>query len=149
LSGRYSAPWCWGEHQPSLRAPEVPQKSCEAGGGTFARSQGTKTCTPTSTASYTSDEFPNSQTGPFIPGQAYAFVLTGVSTVTDVISTTTTQTQKGNGDVTTVQSATVVSSTVNPVSCTLVIGSHTFVEDNDLCAQNGLFLQPTPLGPIV
>ena len=138
-----------GAATPALAAPpEVQQKSCEANGGTFTRDHGTKTCTTTTQDSYTSDPVVNTLTGPLIPGQGFAFVLTWVSTVTDVVSVTTTQTQKGNGAVTTTQSMTVLSSTVAPVSCTLEVLGATSTEDDDVCAQNGLFARPTPLGPI-
>jgi hypothetical protein len=121
--------------------PEIQQKSCEADGGTFERDHGVKSCTTTTQTTQV--------TGPVTsvvgsPGNS----LTGVSRRVDVVSVSTTQSQKGNGDVTTTQTSTVLSSTVTGLSCTQQIAFLTFSVDNSVCAQNGAFLPPTPLGPV-
>jgi hypothetical protein len=77
-------------------APELSKKTCEAQGGTFSSDKGTKTCT-TVLAPYTQDgpQLVNSVAwGPIITYTAYYhYVLT--------LQSTTTQSAKGSGDVTT------------------------------------------------
>jgi len=136
---------------PALAAPpEISQKNCDAAGGTFARDQGVKTCTTSTTDQFTTP--PTSLVAWFgskVGGEEY----TGVSTRTDVIQTTTQQSQKGNGDVTTTQSSSVISSTVTPMSCTLeqtILDITTVSHPSfDVCAAKHVYLTPTPLGPIV
>ena len=130
---------------PALAAPpEIQQKSCEADGGTFTRDQGTKSCTTTTETT--------TNTGPVPISAAYAIgTLNGVSSRSDQLSITTTQTQKGNGPVTTSRRVTVLSSTVTPVSCTWdypEAGIWGYPVDNSFCADNGAFLPPSPLGPM-
>ena len=96
-------------------APEISQKSCQAADGTFTRDQGTKTCTTTSVAPVTG--WPTESSilgGSFGTGIQY----TAVYSFTDQVQTTTIQSQKGNGPVTTTQSTTVLSTTTNEISCT-------------------------------
>ena len=102
---------------PALAAPpEIQQKSCEAGGGTFARDHGTKSCTTTSVEQFTSPPTPYI----VFLGDAYrtGAEYTAVFSRTYQVQTTTTDSQKGNGEVTTTQSTSVLSSTVNEINCT-------------------------------
>jgi hypothetical protein len=119
--------------------PEIQQRSCEASGGTFDRDHGVKSCTTTTQSTQL--------TGPFtsVIGSPGNF-LTGISVRTDVLEVATTQTQKGNGEVTTTQSVTVLSSTVTG-RCSQQIAFVNFEVDDSVCVQNGAFLAATPLGP--
>jgi hypothetical protein len=133
-------------------APEIQQKSCEANGGTFSRDQGTKSCTTTTVDQTTSTPSRSIvDVGSLnVIGERY----TGVGSVTSQIQTTTTQTQKGNGDVTTIVSMTVLSSSVNEISCTVdeyLFGSKISSSAAPFSACEGyyLFPHPLPLGPLV
>jgi hypothetical protein len=82
---------------PALAAPELTQRSCEDSGGTFSRTQGTKSCT-----TVTRTETPGQATvleGP-VHQEGFTFVhYVGVSEPVVVVETTTTRSQKGNGPI--------------------------------------------------
>lgn len=99
--------------------PEVQQKSCEADQGTFERDHGVKTCTTTSTHSFTSSVIPSSVSA--VDAYQTGIRYEGTYTLTYEVQTTTTESQKGNGPVTSTESSTVLSTTVNEISCTGVI----------------------------
>ncbi len=132
---------------PALAAPaEVSAKTCQ---GDFSRDHGVKTCTTTTTDQLTTP--PVTIVNDFYTAFGTDRYI-GVSRRTDVVETTTTESQKGNGDVTTTQSSSVLSSSVVPVSCTLqqtiafitTTGQAAFTD----CAAHHVFLEPSPLGPV-
>src|SRR5215218_5165658 len=125
---------------PPLVPPRAP-RSCEAGGGAFSRDHGVKSCTTTTQTQQTIPVVRSISTGA-------GSTLTAVGSRTDVLALTTTQTQKGNGEVTTDQSATVLSSSVTAISCTWEVFGIRMQYPNSYCEQNGLVCTPTPLGPV-
>lgn len=111
---------------PALAAkPVVNRADCEASGGTFAHAQGVKTCTTTTQDTTTT------------PGTRTAGILTATFTVVTVYAITTTQTQKGNGEVTTDTNATVLSQTVTAKTCRVDI-YNLYINPNE-CEQAGLY----------
>src|SRR5690349_18338920 len=78
-------------------APEVQQKSCEADNGLFTRDHGVKSCTTT----VVQQEFGDIQSQ--FMRSAGIFTVTYSGSVREFfdVTTTTTRTQKGNGEVTT------------------------------------------------
>lgn len=101
---------------PALAAPpEVSQKNCDAAGGSFDRDHGVKTCTTTSVDTVTSEGAgPKESMGP-VAGVTAEF--TGTVRETTTVQTTTTQTQKGNGDVTTASTGVLLSFSRQWLTC--------------------------------
>ena len=86
-------------------APEISQKNCDAAGGVFARDHGVKSCTTTSVGTMTTEHAgprESKRWGPWVGGLTVEY--TGTVRETDRVQTTTTNSQKGNGDVTTTTS---------------------------------------------
>jgi hypothetical protein len=123
--------------------PEVSQKSCEASGGTFSRDQGVKSCSRvTATEAIGS---PIVQDGPVNPFTSSFY--RGASQRVYSVEVTTTQSQKGNGEVVTTMSGPVtVGSRMEPLACLLVdFDPFTQVVMSQLrplseCAARGLFV---------
>ena len=105
---------------PALGAPpEISQRSCEESGGTFTRDQGTKSCTTVTTTQVAGPvvtQFsPPEQVSPLVTHQ-----YVGESRRIFIIETTTTRSQKGNGEVSTVSTPATVGSFVEPLTCTRI-----------------------------
>lgn len=118
----------------SAAPPEINQKDCVAAGGTFDRVKGVKSCTTTSTSTQVVGPFTSYYSGgPFAPSyQAFW-------SVQSVYQTTTTDSQKGNGDVTTQQSTALVSRTLVNQQCQgTLFGSYYPATVAD-CAAHGLY----------
>ena len=145
---------------PALAAPpEITQRSCEATGGTFTRVQGVKQCARSTVtqvaATYGSLPYLNLY-GPLVTTQTASGTtenqLVGTSRRIDTVRTTTTETQKGSGRVTTTTRSVIVSSRVEQISCELrttdydlsgaVLRSRYDVRPFADCAALDLFLRP-------
>jgi hypothetical protein len=139
---------------PALAAPpEIQQKTCEDAGGTFGRERGVKSCTTTSSVEVAGP--PVTEAEP-VRGPQFSHYI-GVSRRIDTVQTTTVESQKGNGDVSSASSDAVVDTRIEPLSCTYknvqIVGGGVFggggftiidyfprpLSD---CASRGLFLTP-------
>ena len=96
--------------------PEIQQSSCEEAGGTFGRERGVKSCTSVTTAQVLGPLV--TRVGP-VEGVLDTSQYTGVSRRVDTVETTTTQSQKGNGEVTQTVTSATVATTVSQLSCTV------------------------------
>jgi hypothetical protein len=122
---------------PALAAPpEVSQKNCDDVGGTFVRDHGVKSCTTTTVDTVTSE-------GPGPRAEMYwgswGWVdYSGTIRDSETVRTTTTQSQKGNGDVTTASDSVLLSRSVDWLTChveaTFFGASFTRNVDPDVCA---------------
>lgn len=100
---------------PALAAPpEISQQSCEEAGGTFSRDRGVKTCTRTSDVEVPRPPVTINEP---VPGPTFSHYI-GVSRRIDTVRTTTVDSQRGNGEVTSTSRTTTVSSRVEQISCT-------------------------------
>jgi hypothetical protein len=100
---------------PALAAPpEIQQNSCEEAGGTFSRERGVKSCTTTSSVEVAGQ--PVTEAEP-VPGPQYSQYI-GVSRRIDTVQTTTVESQKGNGEVSSTSSDAVIATRIEPISCT-------------------------------
>lgn len=100
---------------PALAAPpEINEKSCEEAEGTFSRERGVKSCTTTSSREVAGPAITRAEP---VPGPQYSQYI-GVSRRVDTVQTTTVESQKGNGEVSSTSSDTVVASRVDGISCT-------------------------------
>jgi hypothetical protein len=135
---------------PALAAPpEVSERSCEEAQGTFGRERGVKSCTTTSSVEV--PRAPVTLIGQ-VPLSQNQYI--GVSRRIDTVETTTVESQKGNGEVTSTSSDAVVASRVEQLSCTYRVvsivggglfgGGFTVIEYHQRpladCASRGLFL---------
>jgi hypothetical protein len=139
---------------PALAAPpEINQKACEDAGGTFGRERGVKSCTTTSSVEVAGP--PITEAEP-VPGSQFSHYI-GVSRRIDTVQTTTVESQKGNGDVSSASSDAVVDTRIEPLSCTYknvqIVGGGVFGGGDFTiidyfprplsdCASRGLFLTP-------
>lgn len=104
---------------PALAAPpEIGQRSCEESGGTFSRERGVKSCTTTSMTEVAGPPV-SATSAPELQGTS-AVTYEGRSRRVLTVETTTTQTQKGNGEVTTTSSSRTVGSRQEQLSCTRI-----------------------------
>jgi hypothetical protein len=102
---------------PALAAPpEVSQKNCDAAGGSFDRDHGVKSCTTTSVDTVTSEHAGPRQSMSF-GGGLVTVDYTGMVREADIVRSTTTQTQKGNGDVTTSSDSVLLSWSYEWLTC--------------------------------
>lgn len=102
---------------PALAAPpEVNQQSCEEAGGTFSRERGVKSCTTTSRTEVPGPPV-SATSAPEFQGTSLV-TYEGTSRRVLTVETTTTQTQKGNGEVTTTSSSRTVGSRQEQLRCT-------------------------------
>jgi hypothetical protein len=100
---------------PALAAPpEISEKSCEEAQGTFSRERGVKSCTTTSSREVAGPAITLAEP---VPGPQYSQYI-GVSRRVDTVETTTVESQKGNGEVSSSSSDAVVASRVDGISCT-------------------------------
>ena len=100
---------------PALAAPpEIQQKTCEDAGGAFSRERGVKSCTTTSSREVARPPVTIAEP---VPGPQYSQYI-GVSQRIDTVETTTVESQKGNGEVSSSSSDAVVASRVEAISCT-------------------------------
>ena len=90
-----------GTASPAVAAPEINRSDCEAAGGTFDRERGVKTCTTSAT-----------QTNFNIPYENDGGLFNASWLENQTWQVTTTQSQKGNGEVGTVQTTPVLVSRV-------------------------------------
>ena len=135
-------------------SPEIQQKACEDAGGTFGRERGVKSCTTTSSVEVARP--PVTEAEP-VPGPQFSQFI-GVSRRIDTVRTTTVESQKGNGEVTSTSSDAVVATRIEPLSCTYksvqivysggIFGGSPQTVVNPYpspladCAARGLFLTP-------
>lgn len=100
---------------PALAAPpEISERSCEEASGTFSRERGVKSCTTTSSREVAGPAVTLAEP---VPGPQYSQYI-GVSQRVDTVQTTTVDSQKGNGEVTSTSSDAVVGTRVDAISCT-------------------------------
>ena len=106
---------------PAQAAPEITRSSCEAQGGTFSRDKGVKSCTTTANTAVVST-FTDSSGRECLNDPPFTCkIYTGTSSVSTPSLQPVTQTQKGNGEVTTTVGTPVPTgedATYTPVSCT-------------------------------
>jgi hypothetical protein len=95
--------------------PEISPTSCAEADGTFSRERGVKSCTTTSSVQVPRP--PVTLAEP-VPGPQYSQYI-GVSRRIDTVRTTTVDSQKGNGEVTSTSTEAIVASRVEQISCTL------------------------------
>ena len=128
---------------PALAArPEVNKQSCADRGGTFANGTGTKSCTTTTTEAVTGEPVSIPATLGDCSSVCSRY-LVGYR-VDQAVRITTVDSQRGNGDVTTTSTTTVLSSTVVPLSCeeedylggVQVSSEH---QPTQVCADRGLY----------
>jgi len=139
--------------------PEITQRSCEAQGGTFTRAEGVKSCTRVTQAEVpaTYGQLPYlNLDGPLITTPtAFGYTenqLRGTSREIRLLRTTTVQTQKGAGPVTTTVRQATVSARIEQISCDMRTTDYDLDGDVLLsrydprpfadCAELGLFLRP-------
>ena len=137
---------------PALAAPpEISEKSCEEAQGTFSRERGVKSCTTTSSVEV--PRAPVTRIGQ-VPFSQNEYI--GVSRRVDTVRTTTVESQKGNGEVTSTSSDAIVASRVEQLTCTHKVvsivgggvfgGGFTVIDYHSRplaeCASRGLFLTP-------
>lgn len=104
---------------PALAAPpEITQQSCEESGGTFARERGVKSCTVVTTEVVLGPVVTLESDHVYVSSGEVWYV--GESQRAWTVETTTTQFQKGNGEVTSETTEVVLDSSVVPLSCTRV-----------------------------
>ena len=114
--------------------PEIHQKDCEAAGGTFDRAKGVKTCTTTAQITQVSPTMSAFYDGGFFSPSYRSFY-----NVQSAWQVTTTDTQKGNGDVTSEQTSTLISRQVVNQRCDgTLFGSYYPATVSD-CAAHGLY----------
>jgi hypothetical protein len=94
--------------------PEITAASCEETGGTFARERGVKSCTRVSQVEVPRPAVTLSEA---VPSPSFSQYI-GVSRRIDTVRTTTVQSQKGSGEVTSRTTSAIVSSRVEQISCT-------------------------------
>jgi hypothetical protein len=114
--------------------PEINQKDCEAAGGTFDRVQGVKSCTTTAQVSSTY--------GPFVSVYDGGFFNPSYRATWRVLETsqlTTTSSQKGNGDVTTQQTSTLISRQLVDKTCQATLFGTSYPASVSDCAALGLY----------
>ena len=108
---------------PAAAAPEVSKMSCAQQGGTFSQTNGTKSCTTSTTQTtagptlYTVASDATCAQGDSAT-DVFCYFYQGTYHVVTTVGVTTTRSQKGNGAVTTTDTTTPVSSTVVPDGCT-------------------------------
>ncbi|MFG2045236.1 hypothetical protein [Dactylosporangium sp. NPDC048998] len=117
--------------------PEVSKKSCEAQGGTFSSDRATKTCiTVWPPETWVSQHFPG------IVYLLYPSVYySGHWHVVETDQSTTTQSQKGNGDVTTTTTWQVLSHQVVGDDCLFVWEGTNGSVDTGVCEYYGVYPQ--------
>ena len=121
--------------------PEILKPTCEAQGGTFSVEQGTKRCVTVST---TEDRTGRTLDGPVAPDGSF---YQGTSLVTLFRVTTTTQSQKGAGEITTTtENSSHLGDEGTRFSCNLLTpnagtgGGYNFTPvDFSICDDLGLF----------
>jgi hypothetical protein len=115
-------------------APEVSKKSCEAQGGTFSNDQGMKTCTTV--------RAPETQlSGPSfsIVGQYPSIYYRGDFHYVFTVQVTITESEKGNGDVTTTNDLQMLSRELVKDDCSLTLMGTTTYVDTGVCDENGVY----------
>lgn len=115
-------------------APEVSKKPCEAQGGTLSNDQGTKTCT-TVWAPETSASGPGFR----IVGDEQSIYYRGDFHYVLTVQTTTTQSEKGNGDVTTTTAVQILSRQLVKDDCLLIMWGVTTRVDTSVCDEYGVY----------
>jgi hypothetical protein len=106
---------------PAHAAPEITRSSCEAQGGTFSRDKGVKSCTTTTNVAVVTSFTDSGGRECLNDPPQTCKIYTGTSSVDTPSQQAVTQTQKGNGEVTTTVGIPVPTgedATYTPSSCT-------------------------------
>lgn len=114
--------------------PEINQRDCEAAGGTFDRVKGVKSCTTTSTRNEVLGPYSSYRYGGFF---GVSYEATWFEQL--VWQDTTTQTQKGNGDVTTETTPALLSRTVVNQQCEAELMGAYYPASVGDCAVRGMY----------
>jgi hypothetical protein len=97
--------------------PVVQKRSCEAAGGDFSMEKGLKRCTQSSQEVLVGSVLTRSVRVEGGPRTGPSVDLIGTYRVVRVVETTATQSQRGNGNVSTTSAERELSSTVEPLTC--------------------------------
>jgi hypothetical protein len=95
--------------------PEIGPAACAEADGTFSRERGVKSCTTVALDEVARPAVTRMEQVPTAQHSQYI----GVSRRVDTVRTTTVASQKGNGEVTSISTETIVASRVEQISCTL------------------------------
>lgn len=112
--------------------PEVGRKPCDAQDGILSNDQGTKTCTTVS-------PYTEVDKGTGIVGQVPSAYLRGDYHVVLTLQITTTQSERGNGEVTTTSDVQVLSREIVKDDCLFITGDTTQSWPISTCDQYGVY----------